>query len=108
MAEVTFTDSNWEDEIVKSSLPVVVDFWASWCMPCRMIAPHITALADEYKDQVKFGKLNVDENPNTAVKYSIRSIPAILFFKDGNKVGESIGAVTKEVLEKRMKEFFKI
>jgi len=108
MSEVTFTDSNWEDEVIKSSLPVVVDFWAPWCMPCRMVSPHVTTLADEHKDKVKFGKLNVDENPSTAMKYSIRSIPSILFFKDGNKVGESIGAVTKEVLEKRMKEFFKI
>jgi thioredoxin 1 len=108
MAEVTFTDSNWEDEVIKSSLPVVVDFWASWCIPCRMIAPHITTLADEYKDKVKFGRLNVDENPSTAVRYSIRSIPFVGFFKDGNKVGESIGAVPKDVLEERMKEFFKI
>ena len=108
MAEVTLTDSNWEDEVIKSSLPVVVDFWASWCMPCRMIAPHLTALADKYKDKVKFGKLNVDENPNTARKYNIKSIPTILFFKDGNKVGESIGAVPKEVLEERMKDCLKI
>ena len=108
MAEVTFTDSNQEDEVIKSSLPVVVDFWASWCMPCRMVSPHVTALADRYKDKVKIGKLNVDESPNTTIRYSIRSIPIIIFFKDGNKVGESIGAVTKEVLEERMKEYLKI
>lgn len=108
MAEETFTDSNWEDAVIKSPLPVVVDFWASWCMPCYIIAPHLAALADKYKDKVKFGKLNVDENPNIARKYNIKSIPTVLFFKDGNKVGESIGAVPKEVLEERMKDCLKI
>lgn len=95
---VTFTDSNFEAEVLKSSQPVLVDFWAVWCGPCRAIAPVVDELANEYQGKAKIGKLNVDENQAIAGKYGIRSIPTLLVFKNGQVVEQIIGAQPKSKL----------
>lgn len=95
---VTFTDSNFEAEVLKSSEPVLVDFWAVWCGPCRAIAPIIDELAGEYQGKARIGKLNVDENQAIAGKYGIRSIPTLLVFKNGQVVDQIIGAQPKSKL----------
>ena len=96
MSGTTFTDANFDQEVLKAQTLVVVDFWAQWCAPCRIVSPTIEGLADEYKDKVKVGKLNVDENPDTASKFGIMSIPTILVFKNGTPVKTLIGARAKE------------
>lgn len=98
MKPVTITDQNFETEVLKSDLPVLIDFWAVWCGPCRAIAPIVEQLAGEYEGKVKIGKLDVDENPDTAVKYGVRSIPTLLLFKNGQVVDTIIGAVQKNVI----------
>lgn len=95
---VTLTDDNFEDEVLNASGPVLVDFTAVWCGPCRMIAPIIEELAGEYEGRAKIGKLDVDHNPHLAMQYGIRSIPTLLYFKDGMVVDQLIGAVSKKVL----------
>jgi thioredoxin 1 len=95
MKPIIFTDANFEDEALKANVPVVVDFWATWCGPCRMIAPIVEELAGEFDGKVKVGKLDVDENQQTAIKYGVRSIPTVLFFKDGKVVDTIIGASPK-------------
>jgi thioredoxin 1 len=96
MAEpVHFTDDNFQNEVLNSATPVLVDFWAAWCGPCRMIAPMIEELAGDYDGKVKVGKLDVDNNQRVAMQYGIRSIPALLVFKDGKVVDQIIGAVPK-------------
>ena len=102
MKPFTFTDDNFENEALKSDIPVVVDFWAEWCGPCRMIAPIIEELTDEYNGKVKVGKLDVDNNPQVAIKYGVRSIPTVLFFKGGEVVNSVIGAVPKTVFNEKM------
>ena len=99
-----FTDANFEQEVLKSDQPVLVDFWAPWCGPCRMIAPTIDELAEAYDGKVRVGKLNVDENPQTAAAYGISSIPTILVFKDGEIVAKQLGAVPKAVLEQTIQQ----
>ena len=94
-----FTDNNFETEVVKSDIPVLVDFWATWCGPCKVIGPIIEELAAEYQGKVKIGKIDVDENSDTASKYSVMSIPALKFFKNGEVVHEIIGAKSKEELK---------
>ena len=94
-----FSDSNFEDEVIKSSIPVLVDFWASWCGPCKMLAPTIDELAEEYNSKIKIGKLNVDENPATADKYGIRSIPQLLLFDQGLNIEGITGVVPKEQIK---------
>ena len=89
------TDSSFEEDVLKSERPVLVDFWAEWCGPCRMIATTLDALADEYKDRIKVVKLNVDQNPHTAMKYNVRSIPTLLLMKGSSVEGQQIGAVGK-------------
>ncbi|MCH7552415.1 MAG: thioredoxin [Chloroflexi bacterium] len=99
---IEVTDSTWESEVLGSDTPVVVDFWAVWCGPCRIIAPLVEELAEEYEGKVKFSKLNVDENPEVSLKYEIRSIPTLLVFKDGKPVDQIVGAVPKKELQKRV------
>jgi len=96
------TDSTFEQEVLRASKPVLVDFWAPWCGPCRMVAPVVEELAVEYDGKVEFVKLNTDDNPNTAVKYGIRSIPTLLVFKDGQPVGQIIGFRPKSDLKQRL------
>lgn len=102
MKPFTFTDDNFEAEALQSNLPVVVDFWAVWCGPCRMIAPIIEELASTYEGKVKVGKLDVDTNPNTAVKYGVRSIPTVLFLKNGEVVDMIIGAQSRSAFEQKI------
>lgn len=96
------TDQNFENEVLKSDIPVVVDFWAPWCGPCRMITPVTGKLSQEYDGKVKFCKLNVDENHQMAVKYQVMSIPLLLFFKGGQQVDSSLGAVPESMLRPKV------
>ena len=96
------TDANFESEVLKSDKPVLVDFWAPWCGPCRMVAPIVEELSDEYEGKVKFVKLNTDDNIRTASTYGIRSIPTLLVFKSGQPVGQIIGFRPKGDLKKRL------
>ena len=94
--EITLTSNNFDSEVLKSSKPVLVDFWASWCGPCKMLAPIIEEIANEYSDIIKVGKVNVDDQRELAQKYDILSIPTVLLFKDGKITNKSIGFVPKE------------
>lgn len=102
MKPFTFTDENFDQEALKSNQPVIVDFWAAWCGPCKMIAPIIEEIATEYEGKAKVGKLDVDDNQQTAIKYGVRSIPTVLFFKDGKLVDTVIGAVPKQVFTEKL------
>ena len=99
---VHITDAEFEQQVLNAETPVLVDFWADWCAPCKMIAPIVEELAEEYDGKVKFGKLDVDSNPQTATNFGIRSIPTLLIFKGGQAVDQVIGAVPKAVLKKRL------
>jgi len=90
-----FSDSNFDEEVLNSDTPLLVDFWAEWCGPCRMIGPIVEELSTEYQGKVKIGKMNVDNNPNIPMKYGIRSIPTLLVFKGGELVDKIVGAVPK-------------
>ena len=92
---LTFTDQSWEADVLNSDVPVLVDFWAEWCGPCRMMSPTIDTIATEYSGKAKIGKLNVDENGGTAMRYNIRGIPTLLVFKGGQVVAQKVGAVGK-------------
>lgn len=94
-----FTDDNFQDEVLNSDKPVLVDFWAEWCMPCQMLGPVIEQLGEEMKDKVVVGKLNVDENRQTAANYQVMSIPTVLLFKDGQIVQQFVGVQPKQVYE---------
>ncbi|MEO8513903.1 MAG: thioredoxin [Ignavibacteria bacterium] len=102
MNAIEFTDANFDQEVLKSNVPVLVDFWAVWCGPCKMIAPFVEELAGEYQGKVKVGKVDVDNNPNISVTYGIRSIPTLLIFKDGKIVDQIIGAVPKQAMAQKL------
>ncbi len=104
MSLLYLTDTNFKKEVLESRLPVVVDFWASWCGPCKMIAPLVEELAKEYQDKVKVGKVNVDENPKIATRYGIMSIPTLIIFKHGKVMEQIVGALSKSDLKKRIEE----
>ena len=99
---VTGTDANFEDEVLNSDQPVLVDFWATWCGPCRTIAPTIEKIAADFDGRAKVVKLDVDNNPQTAMKYGIRSIPSLLFFKGGRPVDQMVGVVSERVLADKL------
>lgn len=99
MAEITITKENFEKEVLQSAKPVLVDFWATWCGPCRMLAPVIEEIAEEYEKEINVGKINVDEQRDLAIQFGIESIPTVLLFKAGKIVAKSVGFRTKEQLE---------
>ena len=101
--EITLTDQNFDQEVLNSDKPFLVDFWAVWCGPCKMVSPAVTQIADELKEHLRVGKLNVDENPQTSQKYQILSIPSLKIFKGGQIIGEMVGAAPKPVIEKKIK-----
>ncbi|PYS04899.1 MAG: thioredoxin [Acidobacteria bacterium] len=99
---VEITDANFEAEVEKSATPVLIDFWAAWCAPCRALAPTVDAIAEEYKGRVKVGKLDVDANQSTATRFNIRGIPTLLVVKDGQVKEQIVGAVDKSVIVKAL------
>ena len=102
---IKLTDANFKQEVLESDLPVLVDFWAEWCMPCQMVAPVIEEIASQYQGKLKVGKLNVDEAPHTASSYRIMSIPTLAIFKNGELVDKVIGVVSKTELETAIKPY---
>jgi thioredoxin 1 len=98
MSTVKVTDANFKSEVMGADRPVVVDFWAEWCGPCKMIAPILDELADQYKDKIRIAKLNIDDNPATPPKFNIRGIPTLILFKNGTVEAQKVGAVTKSQL----------
>lgn len=104
MKDVTFTDGNFDKEVTESTIPVVVDFWAEWCAPCRVVSPIIEEIAGEFEGKVKVGKLNVDQNQDTAQSFGIMSIPTVLVFKDGQVIKTLVGARNREEYRKAIDE----
>jgi thioredoxin 1 len=100
MSTVAVTDADFENEVLKSDTPVLVDFWAEWCPPCKAIAPALEELSTEFSGKVKIAKVNIEENPQIPTKYGVRSIPTLIVFKDGEMVSQNVGALSKPDLEK--------
>ena len=96
---IEFTDGNFDNEVINSDIPVLVDFSAVWCGPCKAIAPTVSALADDYAGRVKIGKMDIDQNPSTPVKYHVRAVPTLILFKGGKPVNQVMGAVNRRRLE---------
>lgn len=105
MSEIIINESNFQKEVLESDLPVMVDFWAEWCGPCKVLSPIVNELAVQYKGKLKVGKVNVDENNALAIKYGVMSIPTLKFFKSGKLVGEMIGAAPKGAVEKEIEKY---
>jgi thioredoxin 1 len=101
-SEITFTDANFQSEVLESDVPVLVDFWATWCHPCRMLTPVIEEIAKEYNGKAKVGKLNAEENPNMTGQYGVISIPTLIIFKGGQPIDQITGAVPKEMIKKKL------
>jgi len=101
---VEITDANFQSEVLNSSVPALVDFWAVWCAPCRAIAPHVEALAKEYDGKVRVGKCDIDANPNVPSQYDVRSIPTLMVFKDGKVVGQIVGSAPRAKIEELIKK----
>jgi thioredoxin 1 len=104
-AATNVTDSSFQVDVLDSEVPVLVDFWAPWCGPCRMVAPVVEEIAAQYEGQLKVVKVNTDENPNIASQYGIRSIPTLMIFKNGEKVDTVVGAVPKSTLSKAVEQY---
>jgi len=104
MSEMTLTDQTWDNEVLNSDLPVIVDFWAEWCAPCLMIAPLVEQIGEEYEGKIKVGRLNVDENQVTAGKYQVMAIPTLLFFNGGKLVDRVVGVVPKKILVEKIEK----
>ena len=99
---IELNDANFEEEVIKSDIPVMVDFWAEWCAPCRIIEPLVDELAGEFEGKLKVAKMDVDQNPQSSMNYGIRSIPTLLFFKGGKPVDQLLGAVPKGQIEEKI------
>lgn len=104
MADLNFTDQNFQNDVLKSDTPVVVDFWAPWCTPCRIVSPTIEQLSQDYKGKVKVGKMNVDDNIQTAGTYGVMSIPTVMVFKNGQPVKATVGAQSKDAYKRMIDE----
>src|SRR5947209_8223296 len=102
---LNFTDASFETDVLQSDVPVLVDFWAEWCGPCRMMSPTVDAIAKDYAGRLKVGKLNVDENGGTAMRYQVRGIPMLLLFKDGKVVDQRVGAMGKAEVQKMIDKY---
>jgi thioredoxin 1 len=106
--EHVLTDSNFDEAVLKSDKPFLVDFWAEWCVPCKMVSPAVSQLAEELKEHINVGKINVDENPKTTQQYSVFSIPSLKIYKGGKIIGEIVGAAPKQVIEQKVKSILGI
>lgn len=104
MGLLHLTDSSFKHDVLESDLPILVDFWATWCWPCRMLAPILEELAREYDKKIKVGKIDIDENPKTPTHYGVMSIPTLMFFKKGRVVQQVVGALSKADLKKKIEE----
>ena len=104
MGHIQISDASFKKDVLESAIPVLVDFWAEWCGPCKMIAPAVEELAKEYAHKIKVAKINIDDNPQSASSYGVMSIPTLLFFKKGKVVGQSVGAISKADLKKKIEE----
>ena len=105
MSEIKVDEQNFENEVLKSDLPVMVDFWAEWCGPCKILGPIVSEIANDYQGKLKVGKLNVDENNTLAMRYGVMSIPTLKFFRAGKPVGELVGAAPKSAVESEIKKY---
>ncbi|MFH1355412.1 MAG: thioredoxin [Candidatus Omnitrophota bacterium] len=104
MSLLHFTDTNFKNEVLDSDLPVLVDFWAAWCGPCKMIAPLLEELAKEYSKKIKIGKVDVEANPKTATTYAVMSVPTLIFFKDGKIMEQIIGVLSRSDLKRKIED----